>query len=325
MNAAAEKVVPIDTDQLRERVRGVMEAEGLSQATVAKEVGLSSSVMSQWLAGEYNGDNNKVASKIVVWRNRREETRKIEAVMPAAPTWIEMPTARKIYDVLAYAQSAGDIACIYSGAGLCKTTTIRHYQRGSSNVWIVTATPATANHSALLEEIAIAIGLNDFPLHAPKLQRTLMKSLQGTKGLLVIDEAQHLTKLALEAARSIYDRMGGDIGLAFSGNQSVYNRLYGGGGNGFAQLFSRIGKRLPLSRPMAGDVHALAGAFGVKGQEERQELEAIANRPGALRMVVKTLRLASVFAAGEAVKAMHIRRAYHDLQGELLTAEEGQS
>lgn len=325
MNAAAEKVVPIDTDQLRERVRGVMEAEGLSQATVAKEAGLSSSVMSQWLAAEYNGDNNKVASKIVVWRNRREETRKIEAVMPAAPAWIEMPTARKIYDVLAYAQSAGDIGVVYGGAGLCKTTTVRHYQRGSSNVWLVTATPATANHSALLEEIAIALGLRDFPLHAPKLQRAIIASLHATKGLLIIDEAQHLTKQALETARSIYDRMNGDVGLGFSGNTSVYGRMYGGGNNGFAQLFSRVGKRLALGRPMAGDVHAMAAAFGIKGNEERQELEGIANRPGALRMVMKTVRLASVFAAGAAVKAMHIRRAYHDLQGELLTAEEAQS
>lgn len=325
MNQAAEKVIPINSDELRERVRGLMDAEGLSQATAAREIGLSNSVVSQWLGGEYRGDNNKVAGKILLWLNRRAETGRIEAIMPTAPAWVETPTARKIYDVLAYAQAAGDISVIYGGAGLSKTTTIKRYRERSTNVWVVTATPATANHSALLEEIAIGLGLRDFPLHAPKLQRAILAALHSTKGLLVIDEAQHLTKQALEAARSIYDRMDGDVGLAFSGNASVYGRMYGGGNNGFAQLFSRVGKRLALGRPMAGDVHAIAAAFGIKGHDERQELEEIGKRPGALRMVMKTMRLASVFAAGKPVTAAHLRRAYQDLQGEILTAEEQQS
>lgn len=305
--------VPISQAGLREAAQALMLREGLSQSTVARESGIAAATLSEFLAGSYRGNNNKVADKLQRWINRRAETERINAVMPQAPGYIEAPTAKKIYDALTYAQIAGDIAVIYGGAGLSKTTTIRYYRGRNPNVWLVTATPATAGVGPLLEEIAMAMGLRDFPLHPAKLQRAVIAQVRDTGGLLVVDEAQHLTKQSLEAVRSIHDATG--IGLALAGNAVVYNNLFKGGDNGFAQLFSRVGKRVPLSRPVAGDVHAVARAFGVTGKDERQALEEIARRPGALRMVVKTLRLAAMLAAGDAVAVAHIRSAWDELQG----------
>src|ERR1035437_1267786 len=48
----------------------------------------------------------------------------------------------------------------------------------------------------------------------------------GTGGLLVIDEAQHLSVAALDQIRSIHDAT--DLGIALVGNQQVYARLTGG-------------------------------------------------------------------------------------------------
>lgn len=321
MSADTGKVVTmVNLDEVRERVRAVAEAEGLSQNAVAKEAGVSAATLSQFLAGSYAGDNNKVAGELTKWLNRREQSAEMAAVMPQAPDWIDTPTARKIYDALHYAQVAGDIACIYGGAGLSKTTTIRRYRTQAPNVWVVIATPATASGSVLLEEIAIAMGLRDFPLHPAKLQRAIVRQISDTRGLLIIDEAQHLTKQALEAARSIHDATG--VGLALSGNAAVYNRLYGGGNNGFAQLFSRVGKRVALIRPVAGDVHRIAAAFSVTGKDERLALEEIGKKPGALRMVVKVLRLAAVTAGGgSAIRLAHINGAWRELQGEAIGME----
>jgi DNA transposition AAA+ family ATPase len=306
-------------DELRDQARAAMEQDGLSQNAAAKATGIKPATFSQWLSGSYPGNNDKLATAVANWLNRRAASRKLAAVMPPPPVWIETPTARRIMGALAYAQLAGDIACIYGGAGLGKTSAIRRHRETNTNVWVVTATPATASAGVLLEEIAIAMGLRDFPLHPAKLQRAILQQVAGSGGLLVVDEAQNLTKLALEAARALHDASG--VGLAYAGNASVYNRMYAGGDNGFAQLFSRVGKRVAVSRASIGDVHAIAEAFGVEGKPELDELEQIAAKPGALRMVVKTLRLAAMGAGGKAIALKHIKAAWRELQGDVVVAE----
>lgn len=324
MSEAAEKVVPLHAgtdaakaptmDELRDQARVAMEKDGLSQNAAAKAAGIKPATFSQWLSGSYPGNNDRLATAITNWLNRRAASRQLAAVMPPTPAWIDTPISQRIMAALSYAQLAGDIAVVYGGAGLGKSSTIRRYKATNNNVWVVTATPATASVSVLLEEIALAMGLRDFPLHPAKLQRAILSQISGTGGLLVIDEAQNLTKLALEAARSLHDATG--VGLAFSGNASVYNRMYAGGDNGFAQLFSRVGKRVAVSRATLGDVIAVAEAFGVSTKPELDELEQIAAKPGALRMVVKSLRLAAMGAQGKPILLRHIKAAWRELQGD---------
>lgn len=306
-------VISLNPAELRERVRAVMTSEEISQAQVAREAGLSTSVISQWLSDTYRGDSIKVAGAMMTWLQSRDESARMNAILPVAPTWIETPTAKRIYDTLTYAQHVGDIAVIYGGAGLGKSSAIRRYRDKNLNVWVVTATPATSGAPVLLDEIAIALGLKNYPLHPARLQRAIIAHIQNTGGVIIIDEAQHLTKPALEAARSLHDVTG--IGLVASGNAEMFTKVYNGKGNGFAQFYSRIGKRLALTKPVLGDTHAIAGAFKVTAKEELRELERIALRPGALRMVVKVLRLASVFAGGGKIALTHIKAAWEDLQG----------
>lgn len=310
-----ETITPINHDALREVLRKLMADEGLSQNACAGRIGVSAAALSGFLGGTYKGNENEVAAKITRWINQRNEAEKIHAVMPVAPGWISTPTGRKILDALAFAQMAPDIAVIYGGAGFGKSSAINRYKTQAANVWAVTATPATASVGVLLEECTHAMGLRDLPVHPAKLQRAIVDKVKDSGGLIVIDEAQHLTKQSLEQMRSIHDVTG--VGLALAGNQSVYNLVYRGGTNGFAQLFSRIGKRVPLKSVLAGDVAALANGFKVKSDKELQLLEEIAKNPGALRMVVKTLRLASMAAGGDAPTQNHLRQAWRELQGDV--------
>lgn len=304
---------PITVATLRERVRLLIDNEGLVQATVARGAGISTSVLSQFLNASYGGDNDAVAQKIAAWMRRRTEGEKMASVVPSAPRWIETPTAKAIYAALGYAQVMADITLAYGGAGSGKTSAIRRYQSLNTNVWVVTGAPALASATVLLQEIAIVLGLNKVAPHPATLHRAIIDRISNTGGLIIIDEAQHLSKGALEAARAIQDAT--EVGLALLGNASVFDRIYGGGKNGFAQFYSRIGKRLVLTRPKSGDVHAIAKAFGVTGEAELKCLEEIAKRPGALRSVVKVLRLAAVFAEGKKTAVTHLRAAWEDLQG----------
>lgn len=303
--------------ELIDAIRDEMDNAGLSQAAVARETGISPSALNQRLKGSYRGDNAAVDAKLQRWLDSVRERRSADAQMPQAPAWVATPSARRIRSALSYAQIAGDIAAIYGGAGVGKTSTAHEYQGQAPNVWIATMTPATAVVGAALERIALSLGLRPTG-RASRIEADIIERLRGTQGLLIIDEAQHLAPRALEAIRSLQDATG--VGVAILGNQVVYTQLTGGNRSiGFAQLFSRIGKRVSLNRPTDGDVDVLADAWGVTDKASIRLLREIARKPGALRAVTKSMRLASMFAAGAdagAPSIEHIKAAYQDLGGE---------
>ena len=302
-----------ETSPVRSKIKSLLNDGAITQSQIARETGLTAPVISPWLKNRYAGDNQAVEKKLEQWLSSKEKKASVSNAFPAAPEWLDTPTGRKILNVMAYAQHAGDISVVYGGAGLGKTCTLEHYASENPQVWIACMSPAHGGVAAALEEIAEVVGLRGFPGRAARLHRELVRKFKGTGGLLIIDEAQHLNINAIEAIRALHDASG--VGLALVGNESVYARLTGGSRTAtFAQLFSRIGKRLRLTKPTDEDVYALADHFSISGKKERQALVEISQKEGALRSVVKTLRLATMFAVGE-VQLDHIRAAWRDLGG----------
>lgn len=288
----------------------------LTQAEIVRQSGVGSTALSQWLNGRYPGRNEEVEEKLARWVDAYQQRKMESKALPQAPTWVATPTGERVMGALSYAQLAGDVAVIYGGAGLGKTTAIEQYQRTSPNVWVATASPCTASPVPALEEVAEAIGIEASGGGA-KLQRAIIKRLRGTMGLLVIDEAQHLSVLALDAIRRLHDAT--DVGLALVGNESVYARMTGGNRASYLdRLFSRIGKRVRLTRSTKGDIDALVGAWHLSAKECRAALHDIASKPGGLRGLTKVLRLASMFAAGagRTVSCDDIKAAWRDLGGD---------
>lgn len=301
--------------ELRDRMRAMMEADKrLTQARVAKEAGISGATLSQWLAGVYAGDNEAVESKLLRWLDTTQAQRTAHAGMPSAPAYVPTPSAERVIGALRYAQIAGDIAVVYGGAGLGKTSAIRRYATLAPNVFVATMDPASANVVTALEEIAEAVGVGDAHGGAAKLRRAIVRKLNGTHGLLIIDEAQHLSVAALDQVRSIHDATG--VGLALVGNEQVYARMTGGNRAAYLdRLFSRIGKKVRLVRATAEDSAKLIEAWGVRDRESRQHLVEIAAKPGGLRALTKVLRLGTMYAVAQdrPLGLEHVRTAWAEL------------
>ena len=301
----------------REQARLAL-ATGLSQTQAAREIGISSAALSQWLAAKYQGDSGAVEAKVARWLRARTERQELTQHLPTPPEWVSMPTGRRIQAGLSYAHMAGDICVVYGGAGLGKTKTARRYAETRPNAWLATMSPATSALGPCLERLAGACGVRPVG-RAARLESDLRERLSGSRGLLIVDEAQHLSPRALEGLRALHDAT--DVGLAMLGNEMIYARLTGGRRAAeFAQLYSRIGKRVRLTRPGQGDVSALLGAWpAFRGEETRAAALDIARRPGGLRGLTKTLRLASLFASGKsaAPSTQHIWAAWKDLGGDL--------
>jgi DNA transposition AAA+ family ATPase len=283
--------------ELQRQVAALIDLKSdLTQAIVSRESGVGSGILSQWLQGKYPGDNESIDSKMRIWLDAHLERAAAER-MPQAPAYVDTPTAQRVLAALSYAQIAGDIAMAYGGAGLGKTTACEQYQRSNPSVWIATMEPASAGVVTCLQVIVETLGL---PASggALALAHSVKKRVRGTSGLIIVDEAQHLSAAALDQIRSIHDATG--IGIAFVGNEGLYSRMAGGrNAVQLDRLFSRVGKRLALRQSTDADIKALIKAWGINDSKCLPALIEIAKRPGALRGLTKTLRLAAMQAMAE--------------------------
>lgn len=302
---------------LRAEVRQVLEMESLPQTRASKEVGVAHGTWSAWLGDTYNGRTHDIAEKTSAWLAARREKASLAKVLPPAPGFQTTPTASSILSLLQFCQFAPDFGVVAMGPGVGKTTTIEAYRHSAPNVHVVTAEPVTAAPHAVMSELAEVIGVVE--KSPTRLSRAIQQRLRGSGALIVVDEAQHLPTTTLDQLRSLHDKAG--VGLVLAGNEAVYSRIAGDGGKAqFAQLYSRVGMKLTRSRPHDDDVSVMATGLGVTGVGELAILRAIARKPGALRGVVKTVRLARVLAAGdgEELAAKHLKASWSQIGAQAL-------
>lgn len=292
-----------DGESVIDRVQAAMFEDGLSQGAVAREAGMSPTTLSLYLHGKYTGNVQNVEAKLTKWLDSRGERQGISAVVPDEPAFYPTQTARELLTALTYAQALGDMALVIGVPGVGKSTTCREYQRKYSNVWIATAAAHTTGVVPVLREIADSVGT----VHgsgASGLAREIATKVTGRNGLLIIDEAHHLSTQALDAIRALHDATG--VAVALVGSPELLAKL-----ERMPQLFSRLGVRLFRRKVLKGDVTALLDAWQISGREERRLLTRLADQPGALRSVTKILRLATALAAGSgaSLTLQHIKDA----------------
>lgn len=317
----------IDVDEMnavRERIRAAMKDRKLAMTDVARQIGIPYGTFSSWMGDTYRGRQQPIAEAAENWLRGLNTADRTRALAPKAPGFLPTPTAEAILATLEHAQYMPEFIVITGAPGVGKTTSARAYSARNTNVWMVTAEPTMSTPRAVLEELAEAIGVPARGLSTQQLSRALTRRMKGSQGLILIDEAQHLTSQTLDQLRMFYDLA--DIGIALIGNEAVHARLEGGARAAqFAQLFSRVGMRLARPRALKGDIEQLIDAWDVTGKDERAMLANIAKRPGALRNLTKVLRMAHMLASAdgaEAVTDAHIRMSWERLSANAPLAQE---
>ncbi len=295
---------PESHEQLREQVRLRMESTGASAVDVARAIGRSDKTVSNWLSGRYQRATPDTDAALKEWLQAQARPGRVE--------FVETPTSRRIVSALAHAQANHDMVCVYGSPGTGKTCTVNQYRDSYESAWLATITPSTAAVVPALEEVAEAVGIHDVTGGARRLSRAIRGKVAHLDGLIIVDEAQHLSLGAIEELRSIHDATG--VGIALVGNELVYAQLTGGNrAVHFAQLFSRVGLKLYLRAPSKKDVEAIVAHWKIKDPKALELLERVSKRAGALRAVHKILRLASGAGTGP-ITAKRIRAAM-DLLG----------
>ncbi|PIW30385.1 MAG: hypothetical protein COW30_02435, partial [Rhodospirillales bacterium CG15_BIG_FIL_POST_REV_8_21_14_020_66_15] len=302
---------PAEIDGIRAEIAEIKEQSGLSWADLARESGMPAGTIQPFTKSNYTGDNQKIAEKAKIWLMSRADKQQASRKLRRSPEFQKTPTASAFLETLMYAHTSPEIAVISGSPGTGKTCTAEHYAATSSNVYMTTMQPCTATVNTMLNAIAEAMKLNE--RSQGKLSGAIGAKVRGAGALIIVDEAQHLATAALEQLRSLFDIY--KVGIVLIGNEEVYSRLEGGARKAtFAQLYSRIGMRTNKSKPAAKDVCMLLDAWDVPA-DARTLLKTIAQKPGGLRTIDRTLKLVHVLAAGknEPITERLIKGAYERL------------
>lgn len=300
----------MNISDIRAGLRTLVENEETTFKQIALESGLSTGTISSFINDKYNGDNERVSQILQRWLEKYHAV----AELPEPPRFVETQTVKQIWTSMRFASLTESIAVVCGNPGVGKTEAAREYRRTNNNVWMITITPSCASVLECLTELAFELGMNDAPRRKGPLSRALRRCLEGTQGLVIIDEADHLGAEVLEELRLLQEST--RIGLVLMGNHRVYSNMTGGNRTvEFARLFSRIAKRTAINKTKKADVKAIADAWQINGEKELELLQQIAQKPGALRILNHSLRLAAMTAhgKGERVNEDYLRQAFREL------------
>lgn len=244
----------VRSKRVRSEVQAFLETQGWSIRQAARGVGLGASTVSQFLSGNYRGDNEAVARALRGWLRRETEraaSLRREARVETAPA--RTAAFRRLQRVARICHVERALGVLVGEAGTGKTIAATDYARQHQDVIFIEADPGyTAK--ALMSEIHRAVG-SDGRGTLYTLTRAIYDRLRGSGRLLMVDEAECLPYRALELLRRIHDKTG--AGLLLVGLPRLLMNLRGDQ-NQFKQLYSRVGVKARVSAPTEEDVRLLA-------------------------------------------------------------------
>ncbi|EJA5034741.1 AAA family ATPase [Salmonella enterica] len=266
-----------------------------TQGVIAKEVGVSEATLSELRKGRYKGDTEGMHDKLLMWHQDWQKSQEL----PGAPQLVETQTLRDLRELFQTVRVMGCISVLVGVPGVGKTVAAREYSNRVSNTWMVTLSPAHSTVTECLLELADALGIDNPQRSKGALTRAIRKKLNGTRGLVIVDEADHLSMDGLEQLRAIQDATG--VGMVLIGNPSQLAKATHRGTDDLARLFSRFARTKQLRKAKKADVVAIAKAWGIEGEDELSLMQSIAEKPGALRVLTHTLNQAWLAASGKGV------------------------
>ena len=215
---------------IRAELRDLMEKNSYSTAYISTATGLAKSTISMWLNGTYNGKNDKVTDAINNFIQRERE-RAVESDLP----FVNISIVKYISEIARLCHTQGKIGVCVGRAGLGKTVAVKKYtQEFLDSILIESDSGYTAK--SLLKEIHRRLGLSGKG-SVYDLMGEVVRKLNQSGRLLIIDEAENLPYRALEITRRIHDKTG--VGVLLIGRGILLENLKGYN-NQYDQLYSRV-------------------------------------------------------------------------------------
>lgn len=291
--------IPVDVVEQREWISAEKNRTGISWAQLATKVGIPAGTLSPFVNGQYQGNNERVAREIYKYRQTVTSQAARADGLIQDPGYFETATSRRLRGLLIIAHM-GRITVGATGPGTGKTMTLREYEASTSHCWVATMRQTMKTPNSMMSEVLRALSIDAKGGWGSQMSHMISSSMAGKRGVLVVDEANHLSWEALEEIRSWHDATG--VGVCLLGNEELLMRIQGGPRrDAFARLNSRIAQSHIQNLPVEEDVECFCDAWGLSDPAMRQMLTRIALTPGAggLRECRQIVEQASMLATDE--------------------------
>lgn len=276
---------------LRKEFKTFLEVNDLKQAHVARSLGLSPAVISTWLKGEYRGDNESLERKISQFM-ANFNIKRVEVQEEIVKTR-DLVSAHFVMDEAVVGR---EMAVLYGNPGTGKSVAVKEWVKEHPEAILIEVIPGMRVKS-LLQEIARKLGI-DANAKAEELVVQISKEFKRRDGVLVIDEAEHLSVTALENIRRIWDFS--RVPVILVGTYGLIKNLKGNRGE-LLQLYSRIKGKWEFKELSEDDFKKLFGDLANVIKRYTTHLRR------AKSLYEKAKRFASL--RGEEVNAGHIKAA----------------
>lgn len=295
------KDITVDVEEMRDWANAYRDSfdPPLSWAKFGKQCDIPAGTLQPFCMGTYAGDNVKQARKLFLFMQSVESRAAKQATIPVDPGYVETETSLRIRDLLQLAHT-GRMTAIATGPGTGKTLTVLDYAQRAGPVWHVTMSPSTSKLTSMVREVQQKLTLEIRWGQTAAASRMVRERIKDRDGLLVIDEAQHLTFESLEEIRGWHDATG--VGVCLMGNEDLIDRIESGRhADAYGRLNSRIAFRHVQRLPVPRDVDVFCDAWQIEDRAMRSYLEKIARTPrsGGLRECRMLIEAGSMVAAGE--------------------------
>ena len=199
----------------------LVDSKQFTQKEIATRIGYSVAAVSTYLKGNYAGNIETFEAELEKFLQQHLQKSKYKRV---SLNFEKTSIAQRIFTVAKMTQFNSEISLAFGASGIGKTTAIKEYARTNSGV-IILDPYENASVRALLKQLGKYLHIGEYNQLIEVLTEDLIKALNKSGKLIIIDEAENLTVEHFRVLRKIHDRCNSTIGLLFVGTHSLYNNL----------------------------------------------------------------------------------------------------
>lgn len=271
-------------ENIKEKIQQYIQNSGKSQAKVAKELGVSTAMLSTYLGGTYNGNPETIENKAQELFAVIEQA----STVVKAPSYVGTSISEEVYRTIGYCHVSKCMGLIIGHAGVGKTKGAVKYSNDYSEAIFITATKACKSQKTIYKLIARKLRINE-NLNISDLEMAIREKLDGSNKILIIDEAQHLPVTVIDGIRCLNDENAESdlppVGIVLMGNFDLWYKMNGK----FEMQYDQVRNRFRMKRFFATtdvkmeDIEKLFPAFDKTQNKELELLHGIAQSRWAVR------------------------------------------
>ncbi|WP_050699006.1 AAA family ATPase [Anaeromassilibacillus senegalensis] len=255
-------------------------------------------VFPEYLKGTYKGDIPLLEKRLANYFGFKEKQTTFEESHPlkliSEFEYVPTSISEKVYHMIEYCRLMGGILIIHGDAGVGKTMASYQYARDNEGFVIrISAGYGCKYPNEVINEIAIRLGVS-LSQNRMDRYREIRKKLDGSKKVIVVDEAQELPKSTLETLRRLsdpnLDTCQEGTALVLMGNTYVLRFIENIKADDMRQFWNRMIQecKCRTEETQLEDVRKLFPHLDQQGMEkELNFLWSIAKTPHAIRSAVK--------------------------------------